>query len=271
MQASLCFSPMLYQSGTSDLELPGEILETVRKLESEGREPTFNTLLTELSDKRIVVFHRSLRKYLDLLVSAKLLTVKYEKPSQPNIREKQIYHLSDNNANMEAGEKALLLHGLNWDIPSPMSLNIKTDLQALALATVSESKVYASLEDTIVQSLKVLPLRYPERASELIVFATALLATQKVNFAYLLRRAKEESIEEEIIKILRVIDNTFASANPNVEDILTLYKLREKYAHLRKSLVRSIEGSKVIEYPPKDTISSNQVVEYDGKQLGLRG
>ncbi len=52
---------------------------------------------------------------------------------------------------MEAGEKSLLLHGLNWDIPSPLSLKVRADLQALALATISGKIVYASLEDTIVQ------------------------------------------------------------------------------------------------------------------------
>jgi len=252
-----------------------EVLETVRKFENQGREPTFNAILSELSTNRVLLFHRSLRKYLDLLVFARLLTMKYEKATQPNIREKQVYHSLNDNANMEAGEKSLLLHGLNWDIPSPMSLNIKTDLQALALATVSGNKVYASLEDTIVQSLKFLPRRHPERGSELIVFATALLATQKVDFNYLLRRAKEEGIEKEIIGILLVIDNTFASENPDVEDILTLYKLRDRYAHLRKSLLKSIEGTrqKVIdkEYPEKGILSPNQVVEYAGKQLGLRG
>lgn len=251
-----------------------EILETTGKLESQGLVPTFNTILSELSAKRVLSFHRSLRKYLDLLVFAKLLTVKYEKATQPNIREKQIYHTADNQASMEAGEKALLLHGLNWDIPSPKSLIVRTDLQALALATVSGNKVYASLEDTIVQSLKVLAGRYPERAQELVVFATALLATQKMDFNYLLNRAKEAGVEKGIIGILLEIDRTFASPYPNVEDITTLYELRNRYADHRRQLLKSIEGtSQVIgsEYLPKYTVSQNQVVEYAGKQLGLVG
>ena len=254
--------------------LLSEIVETVKKLEDHHVEPTFNTILNELSTKGVLAFHRSLRKYLDLLVYAKLLKLKYEKTAQPNIREKQVYHTADNRASIEAGEKALLLHGLNWDIPSPKSLIVKTDLQALALATISQGKVYASLEDSVVQSLKVLAKRYPERASELIMFAAALLATQKVNFNYLLKRAREEEIEKEIIGILREIDGALSSPYPNVEDILTLYKLRSRYSHQRRQLLKSIKETRQStdgDYLSRDVLSPNQVVEYAGKQLGLRG
>jgi hypothetical protein len=252
-----------------------EILQTVRRLENEGKEPTFNTILYELSSKRILEFHRTLRKYLDLLVFAKLLTVKFERTAQPNIREKQVYHTNPehNQPIIEAGEKALLLHGLNWDIASPMSLNVKTDLQGLALAIISGGKVYASLEDAIVQSLKVLTKRHPERAPELIVFATALLATQKVDFNYLLNRAKEEGVTNEILGILLEIDKTLASAHPNVEDIRTLYELRKRYYHTRRPLLKSIQGIEITNKQnlPTNIVTSNEIVEYAGKQLGIRG
>jgi len=252
-----------------------EILQTVRNLEDEGKEPTFNTILLELSAKRVLKFHRTLRKYLDLLIFAKLLIIKYERTAQPNIREKQVYHTvpGHNQPIMEAGEKALLLHGLNWDIPSPMSLSVKTDLQGLALATISRSKLYASLEDAIVQSIKLLPKHHPERASELVVFATALLATQKVDFNYLLNRAKEEGVENKILGILLEIDRTLSSAHPNVEDIRTLYELRKRYYHSRRSLLKSIQGIHLTDkqHVPTNIVSSNEVIEYAGKQLGIRG
>src|ERR1700730_12165142 len=90
-----------------------EILETIKKLDNKAIEPTFNAILNELANKKILAFHRSLRKYLDLLVFAKLLTVKKEEAAQPNIREKQIYHIKDTKATLEAGEQSLLLQGLN--------------------------------------------------------------------------------------------------------------------------------------------------------------
>ncbi len=247
-----------------------EILETVKKLENQGIEPTFNTILNELSTKRILAFHRSLRKYLNLLVFGKVLAVRYEKASQPNIREKQVYHTNNDEATLEAGEKALLLHGLNWDLPFPKSVRFKTDLQALALGTVSGDKVYASLEDTVVQSLKVRPRRTPDRSPELLVFATALLATQKIDFNYLVHRAKEAGIEKEIIRILDTIDKTFSSKNPDVEDIFTLYKLRSSYAQLRKPLLKVLREAPAVD-KGSQPITPNQVVEYAGKQLGLKG
>jgi hypothetical protein len=251
-----------------------EILDIVKALEAHGREPTFNTILNELSAKGVLFFHRSLRKYLDLLLVAKLLTVREGKTSQPNIRSKQVYHTvsRQNQPIVEAGEDALLLHGLNWDIPSPKSIRVKTDLQALARATLSGNKVYASLEDAIVQSLKVLAKRSPTRAPELVVFITALLATQKVDFGYLLNRARREGVEKELVRILTDIDSTLASSNPDVEDILTLYEIRKTYSRLRRPLLKAIKESQVeAKVLAKEIVRSNEVVEYAGKQLGLKG
>lgn len=252
-----------------------EILSTVRRLHRKGKEPTFNAILNELSAKRVLKFHRTLRKYLDLLVSARLLAVKREKTIQRNIREKQVYLMvsGHNQPIVEAGEKALLLHGLNWDVPSPVSVSAKTDLKGLALATVSGCIAYASLEDSLVQSLKVLPRRHPRRASEIFVFATALLATRKVDFDYLIKRARGEGVEREILSILLRIDKTLASANPGVEDIRTLFELRENYSHLRKPLLRAIQGaqSRVSRITQTKIVSPNEVIEYAGKQLGIRG
>jgi len=265
--------PVLTREYARNPILLSEILETVQKLEDKGIEPTFNSILNELAARRVLSYHRTLRKYLDLLVSAKLLTINYEKAIQPNIREKQVYHKTGNPPSLEAGEKALLLHGLNWDIPFPRGVSIKTDLDALALAKISGNTAYASLEDTIVQSLKPLTKRYAERASEFIMFATALLATQKVNFNYLLRRAKQKGVEQEVIEILLCIDKALASPQPKVEDILTLYKLRNIYSHKRRQLLKSIEAHQRLDSDSltNDMPSSNQVVEYAGKQLGLRG
>jgi hypothetical protein len=120
--------------------------------------------------------------------------------------------------------------------------------------------------------MKVLPKRYPGISSELVMFTTALLATQKLDLNYLLSRAREQGTEKEIIEIIEVIDQTFSSKNPEVEDILTLYELRERYARLYKSIPRTTRAiSTGHEKPPHVSIGPNQVVEYAGKQLGLKG
>jgi hypothetical protein len=259
-----------------------EILQIVRTLDSQGKEPTFNTILYELSSRGILQFHRALREYLDLLVHAKLLTVTFEETFQPNIRKRQVYRINPlhNQPIIEAGEKALLLHGLNWNVPSPMSVSATTDLRGLALSTISNTKVYASLEDAIVQSLKILPKRHPQRASELIVFATALIATQKIDFDYLLARAKQAGVERETMGILLSIDRALTSPHPDVEDIRTLYELRKLYQHARRQLLKSIQRAatgttttdrQVGKMPSDVVVSSNEVIEYAGKQLGIRG
>ena len=256
-----------YRKNTTTL---ASIVDAVSLLETQHREATFNAILSELSSSGILSFHRTLRKYLDLLVLSKVLTVKFEKNVQPNIRKKQIYRLANDRPLIEAGEKALVFHGLNWDVPSPLSLIAKIDLQALSVATISEGKVYSSLEDAIAYSLAILPKKHPRRYSELIVFVTAMLAPAKINFNYLLTRSKQLGVENEIANILLSIDKTLSSANPNVEDIRTLFKLRVTYEKTRESLLKALNG-----IPTKsglsEIVSSNEVIEYAGKQLGLRG
>ena len=136
-------TPAIVRERSKNPAILSEILSTVRRLHRKGKEPTFNAILNELSAKRVLKFHRTLRKYLDLLVSARLLAVKREKIIQRNIREKQVYLMVSDQPIVEAGEKALLLHGLNWDVPSPVSVSAKTDLKGLALATVSGCIAYA--------------------------------------------------------------------------------------------------------------------------------
>ena len=254
--------------------LLSKVLDTVRDLEQRSIEPSFNHILNQLSTNRILVFHRTLRKYLDLLISSKLLTVKHENTSQPNIRRKQIYHTKSqrNQPIVEAGEIALLLHGLNWDIPSPFSRRIKTDMEGLALARVSGNTAYASLEDSIVQSLKNAFKAHSKQSAEVIVFATALLSTKRMDFSYLLRRAREERIEREILEILSQIDKTLASSHPQVEDLRTLFELRKSYVHVRGAITKSIKDIRTKpSNPGKEIVSSNEVIEYAGKQLGIRG
>ncbi|MDH2899781.1 MAG: hypothetical protein PXY39_02305 [archaeon] len=265
----------LYRAHAKSPIVISEILLTVRALEHKGKEPTFNGILEGLAEKRILAFHRSFRKYLDLLVLSKVLTVDYQRTAQQNIRQKQVYHTiaKKDEPVIEAGEKALLFHGLNWDIPSPMSLYVKTDMAALSRSGLSEGKVYAGLEDALIYSLRFLLKRRPSRSSELIVFATALLATQKIDYSYLINRASQEGVERLILGILFAIDWTLSSPNPRVEDIPTLYELRNRYANRRRSFLKKIKGidPKIIARIPKEIVSPSEVVEYAGKQLGLRG
>jgi hypothetical protein len=251
-----------------------EIIDTIRRLERKGEEPTFNSVLRDLAERRVLVFHRTLRKYLDLLLLGKVLKVEHRKTMQPNIRPKQIYHSTAriDEPIIEAGERALLFRGLNWDIPSPISLHVKTDLLALSLSTISGGIVYAALEDALVYSLKLIPMHRPSRAAEVLVFAVALLATQKIDYTYLLNRAKQQGQDKRITGILASIDRALSTSNPGVQDVPTLYELRKQYAPRRKALLDSIkETDRKIVKIYQETVNPNEVVEYAGKQLGLRG
>ena len=153
-----------------------EVLNSVRLLSKRGDGPTFNSLLAHLMSKRVISNHRSLRTYLDIALKSGVLTVRQEPTEQPNIRPTQIYSLTNDGPYVEAGEKALLFYGLNWNLPSPRPLRIQTDIEGLARARLSQEAVYSSLEDAIVQTLAH---HEDDRFSRDLVFCAVLLATKR--------------------------------------------------------------------------------------------
>lgn len=247
-----------------------EIVLAVENLKKQRSEPTFNSLAQELAQRQILAFRRSLRRYLDLLSVSGVFGIKYEKTSQPNIRKKQVYSIIKKDPLVEAGVGALLFHGLNWNVPHPKSHRVKTDFQGLALSKLANSTVYASLEDSIVELISSIG----KKNEELLVFITALLATKKVNLNYILSRAhrKGDETTRVLCALLLAIEDTLATPKPQVEDIAALFKLRETYSQLKRPPIHtlmSIDAS--VQKLSKDILTQEQVLEYAGKQLGIRG
>ena len=246
-----------------------EIVLSVEGLISRRREATFNSLAQELKQKKVLAFRKSLREYMDLLLFSGVLGVRFEKTAQPNIRKKQLYSVKQRNPLVEVGVPALIFHGLNWDVPRPKSLKARTDFEGLALSEVVNRTVYASLEDSIVELLAKV-----KQNDELLVFLTALLATKKIDVNYILRRARAKGkVKTRILcALLLAIEDTLTSPKPHVEDIETLYKLRETYSKLKRPSMRTImpvdESTQKLS---SQLLTQEEIVEYAGKQLGIRG
>jgi hypothetical protein len=236
------------------------VLRSVEALERKGAKPTFNAILEYLSSRKILSNHRSLRAYLDAMVKTGLLRLRDEPVEQPNVRSKQVYSLTETGPIVEAGEEAMVFHGLNWNVPSKSSIKMKTDIQGLARARIARGKAYASLEDAIVETLA--KSKSSQRVSRALTFSAALLATGKIDYGYISQRAKKKGVDDLVQGLLGEINYLLNSPRPAVEDIRTLFEIRRRLSnHPRASVeVRSNR------FP----LSPDDMIDVIGKQLGVK-
>jgi hypothetical protein len=236
------------------------VLKSVEALRKDGADPTFNAILAYLGSREILSNHRSLRAYLDTMVKSGLLSIRKEPVKQPNVRPRQVYSRTDSGPFIEAGERALLFHGLNWTLPSRSSIKTKTDIEGLARARVAEDTVYASLEDAVVETLA--KNKNTERISRSLAFCAAMLTAKRFDHEYLMRRAKERHVDDLVAGLLDEIDYLLNSAKPDVDDIRTLYEIRKRLA----GRARKPAMPKPREFP----LSPDEMVDIVGKQLGVK-
>ena len=236
------------------------VLKSVEALRKEDTEPTFNAILAYLSSRRILSNHRSLRAYLDTMVKSGLLSLRKEPVKQPNVRPRQVYSLAGSGPFIEAGERAMLFHGLNWTVPSKSSIKIKTDLEGLVRSRIAQGTVYGSLEDSIVETLA--KSKNSQRVFRALTFGAAMLATKTFDYGYLTQRAKERGVEDLVQGLLDEINYLLGSPKPEVDDVRTLYEIRKRLAsHAPMSL--QLKSRK---FP----LSPDEMVDIIGKQLGVK-
>ena len=154
----------------------------------------------------------------------------------------------------------MLFHGLNWTVPSKSSIKLKTDIEGLARARIAHGKVYASLEDTIVETLA--KNKNTKRLFQTLTFCAALLATKKFDRDYLIQRARRRNVGETVEKLLEEIGYVLNSPKPRVEDIQTLYAIRNQLAN--RGLMSSSYDERKFPLPP------DEMVDIISKQLGVR-
>jgi hypothetical protein len=236
------------------------VLKSIQALRKDGTEPTFNAILGYLCSRNILSNHRSLRVYLDAMINSEMLTLQKEPVKQPNMRPKQVYSVKNDGPFVEAGERAMLFHGLNWTVPSKSSIKLKTDIEGLARARIVHGTVYASLEDTIVETLA--KNKNTERLFQTLNFCAALLATKKFDRDYLIRRAKERKVRETVERLLEEIGYVLYSHKPIVEDVRTLYEIRKQLDN------RDLMSTSFDEH--KFPLSPDEMIDVIGKQLGVK-
>jgi hypothetical protein len=236
------------------------VLRSVETLKRNGYEPTFNSILAHLSSRNILSNHRSLRAYLDAMVKSGMLRLRKRSVKQSNIRPKQVYSLTRKGPLIEVGEKSLIHHCLNWTLPYRSSIKAKTDLEGFTRARIAGTVFYGSLEDAVVETLA--KTQNTGRFSQTLTFCTAMLATKNVNQNYLMLRAKQKKVERLVAGLLDGIARVLDSPKPEVEDIRTLYEIRNQLAHHGR--IRAPGHSLRL------LLSPDEMVDAIGKQLGVK-
>ena len=217
-------------------------------------------ILAYLRSRNILANHRSFRAYLDVMIRSGMLTLQKESTKQPNVRPRHAYSLKSDRPLVEAGEGAMLFHGLNWIIPSKSSIKLKTDFEGLARARIAHGVAYASLEDTIAETLA--KSKNTPRLFLTLNFCAALLATKKFDRNYLIERAAQRNVKDKIEILLEELDYVLCSPKPNVEDVRALFEIRKQLAN------RGPKSSSFHER--KFLLSPDEMVDVIGKQLGVK-
>jgi hypothetical protein len=240
-----------------------ETLESVGRLKEDDVEPTFNAILDHLRARGSLSNHRSLRRYLDYLTHAGALRMREVPARVANVRPKQVYSLTQDGPFVEAGERALALHGLSWTLPFKSSLRAATDTEGVVRGRIEGGVLYASLEDSIVENLA----RNKGGASsrQAITFSAALLTSTKLDRSYLMRRAKEEGVAGLVQELLDEIEYLVVSPKPEVDDLKSLYEIRRRLSPSRSSMRRT-----TLPRPAWSALSKDELVDLLAKQLGLK-
>ncbi len=249
--------------------------ELVRIIKESEKPISFGQILVQANLRGVLSWHRTLRRYLDLLVQSRLLKV--EERDVGSVNPQQLYTIQHVKARLWTGFEALAFHGLNWDTPSSDLYPVLTDLAALVrsrpLARKSMTRLFTGLEDSLAYEL-LRDLARESGGSELV---TGLLATRPVDLAYLLRRSDLLGIGGSTRQLMSRIVDTYLSIPQDVDGRVFL-QTRERFLKLQH--LYATRGSlRLLETPGRGRLgiglvkglSPAQIVSASGKQLGVTG
>src|SRR3989449_4816354 len=158
-------------------------------IRSQRGQASFGAILVEAQRRGAIAWHRTLRRYLDLLVQGGVLTEK--KRDVGSVYPQQLYRLTREKPKVYSGPKILELHGLNWDTPLRGLYPVSTDLVGLLrskpVMLSGRQLLAASSEDSLANELR----RDAEKTIGTLELVYALSSTQTLDLPYLLRRSDE--------------------------------------------------------------------------------
>jgi hypothetical protein len=244
-------------------------------IRSQGDQTSFGTILVEAQRQGTLAWHRTLRRYLDLLVRGGVLTEK--KRDVGSVNPQQLYSTTQQKPTVYAGLKVLELYGLNWDTPLRSLYPVSTDLVGLLRSksvTLSGRRVLAaSKEDSLAHEVR----RDADKTTGTLELVSALVATRTLDLPYLLRRSDQLEIGKTVRLLFQKLIQTFSGIFQDSDgkiflatrerflQILRQYS-KQKVLSLLETPGTGAHGIKMVE-----SLTSEHILNAAGKQLGITG
>jgi hypothetical protein len=244
-------------------------------IRSQRGHASFSTILVEAQRRGTLAWHRTLRRYLDLLVQGGVLTEK--KRDVGSVNPQQLYSPTEKKPTVYSGPKVLELHGLNWDTPLrglyPVSTDIVGLLRSKPLVLSGRHRLAASKEDSLAYEIR----RDADKTTGTMELVTALAATQTLDLPYLVRRSDELEVGKTVRLLFQKLIQTFSGIFRDADgkiflatrerflQILRQYS-KQKALSLLETPGRGAHGIKMVE-----SLTSEHILNATGKQLGITG
>lgn len=245
-----------------------ELAEIVKRL---GGAASFRAILRDAAVAGVVVEHKTLRRYLDLMLAGKVLKVRTRNVG--SVLPQQIYTVTSAQPQVRVGLAVLQEYGLNWDIPSASFRTVSTDFEGLVRSKIADSVLIASVEDCLVHVLH----EDSRKSTGATTFVSAMLSTVRMDLPYLLRRADGMRLGR-AIRLLwkRILE--IASSNRTKVAASVFMAVRARFLEIARQYAQTgfwklVEEQGVGELGVEivRNLTDEEIVMAGGKQLGVTG
>ena len=232
---------------------------------------SFRNIMREAARVGVFKEHKTLRRYLDLLVKGKALRMRTRSVGSVNLQ--QLYTVNSRKPEVYVGLAALRRYGLNWEVPETELRRVLTDFDGLVRSRAFDSALMASLEDCLIQELH----RDLSRKSGTISFVIAITSTGMLDLPYLLRRADEMRLGMALRLLFRRILEVVSSRETEVAASVFM-AVREHFLKIARQYSQSGLWKLVDEkgvgnfgFRTVSSLSEHEIIMAAGKQLGVTG
>jgi hypothetical protein len=244
-------------------------------IHSQDSQASFGTILAEANRRGTLAWHRTLRRYLDLLVQGGVLAEK--KRDVGSVNPQQLYSPTGKKPIVYSGPKVLELHGLNWDVPLRGLYPVNTDLVGLLkskpLLLSGRHRLAASREDSLAHEIR----RDADKTTGTLELVTALASTQTLDISYLLRRSDELEIGRTVRLLFQKLIQTFTGISQDADGKILL-ATRQRFLQILRQYSKT-KALSLLDTPSKgghgikmvESLSSEHMINAAGKQLGITG
>jgi hypothetical protein len=265
-------------------EAAAAIVIVVRRL---GARASFRKIMLECRRAGVIKWHRTLRKYLDLLILGGVLEMRVRNVG--SVFPMELYKVKSSRAKIQVGLSVLVLHGLNWDLDQADTVWVESDLRALVRATPvkpsSSSRSVASsssssrlvlagcLEDCVAYEFKRDAIE-DRGTTELLA---AIIGSKRLDLPYLFERADRIGVGQSLRSLFQRLSDVFLASESETEGRPFLasreifLKLARQYASMRIEDILNEKAKGSMGLGLVANLTDAAIVNATAKQLGVTG